>query len=796
MPQTRPRAKIKTAKKALPAKTAPAPANPHWTFTRLDARTAQSQREQLPDSIFDIHAHLYRVADLNISRTGVVGEAPSDASLKLYRRSVERQVGAGRIHGGMFFAIPSLTMDLDRSNDYVVSQIKTDPSSRGLILITPGSSREKAESYLTNPQIVGFKCYHVFSPQQPTFEAPIPTWLPEWGWELADRHGLVIMLHIVRTHALADPDNQRVIRDRCTRYPRARLILAHAARGFHGPDTVRGITALRGLDNVWFDTSGICEPTAYVAILEEFGPRKLMWGSDFPISERRGKCVTIGEAFAWINPGRFDVSPASLPIETLLVGLESTQAVLDAAKTVGLNEADLRDLFHDNASRLLGLDPKPQTRTQDLYRRAKDRIPGGTHLLSKRPEMFAPEQWPAYFREARGCEVWDLDGRHYHDMSFNAVGACLLGYRDPDVTAAVRRCVTLGNISSLNPPEEVELADLLCEIHPWAKQVRFARTGGEAAAVAVRIARATTDRSAVAVCGYHGWMDWYLAANLGDNNSLRGHLLPGLDPLGVPTELRGTALPFTYNDRQAFQKIIDGHGNRLAAVIMEPCRYQDPQPGFLEFVRDEAHRAGALLIFDEITIGWRLHFGGAHLKFGINPDLAVFGKSLGNGHAMAAVLGTAQAMAGAHTSFISSSYWTDALGPTAALAAVRKMQKIDVPGHVARVGNQAIGIWRRHAAICHLPVVIEPGYPCLARFRFDHAEANELKTLFIQEMLKHGFLATLAIMPTLAITEDVLLKYDQAVAEVFAAISKALAAGPIKQALQGPVAHTGFRRLL
>jgi len=297
--------------------------------------------------------------------------------------------------------------------------------------------------------------------------------------------------------------------------------------------------------------------------------------------------------------------------------------------------------------------------TQRLYEHAQERIPPGTQLLSKRPSRFAPGQWPAYFSKARGCEVWDLDGRHYYDMSINGIGACLLCFCDADVNAAVIERINRGHWCTQNPPEEVELADKLCEIHPWAQQARFTRAGGEACAVAVRIARATTDRSLVAICGYHGWHDWYLAANLGEEDALRGHLLEGLDPLGVPRELRGTTLTFSYNNREEFQQIIDQHGSDLAAVMMEPCRHHDPEPGFLEFVRDGAHSCGAKLIFDEVTIGWRLHFGGAHLRFGVDPDMAVFAKSLANGYAMGAVIGTKQAMAGAEVSFISSSSWTE-----------------------------------------------------------------------------------------------------------------------------------------
>lgn len=349
---------------------------------------------------------------------------------------------------------------------------------------------------------------------------------------------------------------------------------------------------------------------------------------------------------------------------------------------------------------------------------------------------------------------------------------------------------------SLNPPEEVELADLLCEIHPWAEQVRFARCGGEAMAVAVRIARATTDRSIVAVCGYHGWHDWYLAANLGKDDSLRGHLLPGLEPLGVPVELRGTTVAFKCNNREEYQAIIDRYEDRLAAVVMEPCRYNDPDPGFLDFVRDGAHSCGALLIFDEITIGWRLHFGGSHLKHGVTPDIAVFAKALGNGFPIAAVIGTAKAMEGAHTSFISSTYWTEGIGPTAALVVLKKMRQVDVPAHVERIGNHISESWKSSAWKHGLPVVAGEGYPCLAHFRFDHELSNDLKTLYTQLMLERGFLAGVAVYPTLAHTDEIISLYDAAIDEVFEEVADALRQDNVTQRLRGSAAHTGFKRLL
>ena len=609
----------------------------------------QEQKTFIPDEIFDFHVHVYRKADLDVKPGEFLPD--SDVSIELWRQEMLKQFPAVRLTGGLFFGYP-LVKDINVVNDWLLKQLISDKDSRGLILVSPDSKPKMISRYFEDPKIIGFKPYFTFSQCQPADEADVSDFLPQWVWEMAEQKTAIIMLHLPKDCALSDPANISEICDKCVKYPRAKLVLAHAGRGFHYQNTVKGIAALKDLQNVWFDSSAICEPAALYAVLQAFGPRKLLWGSDFPLSTGKGKCISVGDTYVWLT---CENMPAGSKVISRLasVGAESLGALREASDYFGLNEDDVRDIFSRNALRLLGI-LKESPHVQELYKYAKTRIPAGTQLLSKRPEIYAPNQWPPYFREARGCETWDIDGKHYYDMATNGIGACLLGFRDPDVTRAVHRRVNLGSMATLNPPEEVELADLLCEIHPWAQQVRFTRTGGEAAMVAVRIARATTKRSLVAVCGYHGWHDWYLAANLGETDALDGHLLPGLNPLGVPKELRGTTLTFRYNNRQQFQDILNKFGDRLAAVVMEPARHHDPEPGFLEFVHDGAHKHGALLIFDEITIGWRCCLGGIHLKFGVNPDIAMFAKTLGNGHPIGAVLGTRDAMEGAHTSFISS----------------------------------------------------------------------------------------------------------------------------------------------
>jgi glutamate-1-semialdehyde aminotransferase len=408
--------------------------------------------------------------------------------------------------------------------------------------------------------------------------------------------------------------------------------------------------------------------------------------------------------------------------------------------------------------------------------------------------MFLPEGWPAYFSRAKGVEVWDLDGHRYVDMSIMGVGACVLGYADPDVDRAVKAAIDRGSMCTLNTPEEVELAELLLKLHPWAGGVRYTRTGGEALAVAVRVARAYTGRDVVAFCGYHGWHDWYLAANLADERALDGHLLPGLSPRGVPRCLKGTALPFTYNRLEELERIVEEHEGEVGAIVMEPVRHHLPEEGFLQAVRRIADRIGAVLIFDEVTTGWRLQLGGVHTRFGVTPDVVVYAKAVSNGYPMGVVLGLGEVMDMAQESFISSTYWTERIGPTAALATITKLRDRDVPHHLDRLGRRVMEGWRQLAREAGLEVEVL-GFPALATFTLRHPEAQALQTLFTQLMLDRGYLAGKSLYTSYSHTDEVVDRYLEAVEEVFRTLSEAIAAGEVAKRLRGPVAHQGFRRL-
>jgi len=433
-------------------------------------------------------------------------------------------------------------------------------------------------------------------------------------------------------------------------------------------------------------------------------------------------------------------------------------------------------------------------RSLKLQEKGKRFIPGLTQLLSKRPDQFAPGLWPGYFEKAKGAEVWDLDGNRYLDMSISGIGAVILGYCDPDVDRAVSDVVRKGNFSSLNCPEEVELAELLCEIHPWADMVRYGRGGGEVMTMAVRIARAYTGRERIAFCGYHGWHDWYLAANLNSDKSLEGHLLPGLEPRGVPKGLLGTAIGFHYNKIEELEKIITDTGGELAAIVMEPIRNDQPKPGFLQKVRQLADKTGAVLIFDEVSAAFRMNSGGSHLLLGVNPDIAAFAKAMSNGYPMGAVIGREKVMKSVEDTFISSTYWTDRIGPAAALATIRKHRETNAGAHLIEIGSLIQAGWRKAAEDAGLKIEVG-GIAPMSHFCFDYPEGKTMMTLFIQEMLDKGILASNRFYANYAHKQEHVERYITAVEQAFAFIAESKTRQKIEDSLRGEVAKPGFHRL-
>jgi len=432
-----------------------------------------------------------------------------------------------------------------------------------------------------------------------------------------------------------------------------------------------------------------------------------------------------------------------------------------------------------------------------LYESALCCIPGGTHLFGRRAELMAHGVSPVYSDRQRGGRFWDVDGNEYVDLMMGA-GAVLLGHAYPAVVSAVREQAARGTGLSVNHPLEVELAELLIEVLPCAEMVRLCKGGGEADLLAIRIARGATGRDKVAFCGYHGWHDWYLAANLADESTLNSYLMPGISPTGVPRGLAGTTIPFEFNNLDSLRAVLEANEGEMAAIIMEACRSYKPEPGFLEGVRELATRHGAVLIFDEVVTGFRLALGGAQEYFGVLPDLATYAKAISNGFALGVVVGRREVMEPARDMFISSVYWAEATGLAAGLASVRTMRQVGAAERVGELGRRFMDGLTAVIEDSSVPAACG-GYAPFPFLSFRHEDAavnQELTTLYMQEMAKRGVFAHTVNYLCVEHTGRDLEQVLEAAAQSFEVMGRALDSGDVKSLLECPVRQSGFRRLV
>ena len=428
---------------------------------------------------------------------------------------------------------------------------------------------------------------------------------------------------------------------------------------------------------------------------------------------------------------------------------------------------------------------------QKMWKRANNIIPGGTMLFSKNPDLFLPGKWPAYFSKTKGCKVWDLDGIAFDDVAFMGVGTNTLGYNHPEVEKKVIKVVKDGTMSTLNSVEEILLAEKLIKLHPWAEMARFTRSGGEANAVAIRIARAASGKDKVAICGYHGWHDWYLASNINNKNELNNHLMKTVPIAGVPKNLRNTVFSFEYNNFQQLLKIIEEHD--IGAIKMEVRRNEEPTDNFLQKVRKLASDKNIILIFDECTSGFRQVFGGLHKYYSVNPDMAIFGKALGNGYAINAILGKQSIMSSISSTFISSTFWTERIGPAAALETLNIMEKTKSWEAITNTGKKIKKNWKNIAKSHNIKIKVQ-GLDALPNFFFSSEKNMMYKTLITQEMLKKKILASNVIYCSIAHKEKILIKYFDIFNEIFYKISKVESGQKnISEYLQSKISLSGIR---
>jgi glutamate-1-semialdehyde 2,1-aminomutase len=412
-------------------------------------------------------------------------------------------------------------------------------------------------------------------------------------------------------------------------------------------------------------------------------------------------------------------------------------------------------------------------RSEAYLARAERTIPLGTQTFSKSRTQYPHGVSPYFIQRAQGSRAWDVDGNEYIDF-VNSLASVTLGYNDSDVTAAVREQLADGVIFSLPHPIEAEVAELICEMVPCAEMVRFGKNGSDATSGAIRLARAYTGRDRVAVCGYHGWQDWYIGSTARHR--------------GVPQATRDLTHSFAYNDLAALERLLEQHRGQFAAVIVEPTNVVAPAPGFLEGLKTLAHRHGALLVFDETITGFRFANGGAQELYGVTPDLATFGKGLANGYPVSAVVGRRDVMRLMEEIFFSFTFGGEALSLAAAKATLQKLRREPVV-QTLRARGQAIKEGaERIVRECGLEDVFsvsgDPTWSFLNIRDARGATSFEIKTLWMQEILQRGILSVGTHNVSYAHSEADVRQLLAVYAEVLPMIGRALDTGTLRQSLR------------
>ncbi len=330
-----------------------------WEVTEWDRELFERELDSfVPARIFDAHAHVYRLEDFAVGQApAFVSAGPAVAGVVEVERCLQELI-PGRPLEGLYFPYPHRSMNTAAANEFLGQELRQRQRSRGQLLITPEMTPEEIYDAVRCWGFAGLKCYHVYAKRERTFESTIEEYLPESQVRVADELGLSITLHIVRATALADAANQQTIRRYCRSYPRMRLILAHAARGFNPHHTIQGIESLAGLDNVWFDTSAVTDCGAVEVIIRRLGHQRVLYGADFPVSHLRGRCVGLGDSFFWISPQNTQLQVPYADLQLALVGHESLRMLKVAAMATGLTDSQVEDVFFGNAERLFGVQPE------------------------------------------------------------------------------------------------------------------------------------------------------------------------------------------------------------------------------------------------------------------------------------------------------------------------------------------------------------------------------------------------------------------------------------------------------
>ena len=396
-----------------------------------------------------------------------------------------------------------------------------------------------------------------------------------------------------------------------------------------------------------------------------------------------------------------------------------------------------------------------------LWKEAKKVIAGGNSLYSKRPDLYLPNKWPTYYTKAKDSYVWDLENNKFLDMTTMGIGTNICGYSNKFIDDKVKKIISKGTMTSLNCQEEVDLARELLKIDKWAGKVKFARSGGEANTIALRLARVYSKSDKVAYCGYHGWHDWYLASNLGKKNSLFKYK-------GVPKVLKNTAYTFKYNFFNELKKLIIKKNVKI--VFMEVERNEPPKNNFLKKIRKLLNQVNGILIFDECTSGFRMRLGGIYKKYNVIPDIVIYGKSLGNGYPINAVVGKDNVMKSEKSTFISSTFWSDRIGPAAAISTLRLMKRKNFFDSIIKNGKYIKKKWRQIAKNNHLKIKIY-GMDTMPRYEILSDNWQMYRFFITSEFLKKNILATSLIYLSKTHTKKQIDLYLKLIDKIFKKIS-------------------------
>lgn len=416
---------------------------------------------------------------------------------------------------------------------------------------------------------------------------------------------------------------------------------------------------------------------------------------------------------------------------------------------------------------------RPYDSSRRLLKRALKTVPLASQTFSKSHLQFPPEIAPQFIERGQGATIWDVDGKPYTDF-VNGLLSVMLGYQDPDVNAAIRSQLDSGIVFSMPHRLEMQVAEQLTHLIPCAEMVRFGKNGSDATAGAIRLARAYTGRDHVAVCGYHGWQDWYIGSTARN--------------AGVPKDVQALTSSFQYNDLESLKRLFADTPGGLAAVILEPMNVAWPEPGFLEGVRALCDRHGAVLIFDETITGFRFHTCGAQALFGVTPDLATFGKGLANGMPLAAIVGKRDIMMVMEEIFFSFTMGGETLSLAAAQAVLDKLQREPVVEHIAATGESIMkGIAAQIETLQAPDWISLAGHPAWSFTMItdsDSASSWELKTLYIQEMVARGIFTLGTQNISYAHTHGDVTAFLAAFTDVTDLMAKAIDAGSVQSLLR------------